>query len=438
MSARREDPLRCWEAAGARTADRGPARLPVFGADPVPDGAPDPAADPAGSGPPPPSPDHAGAPRLYGPAADRDVAALHARLRALGPVAPVLLEGDVPAWFVSGIRELRQVMGRSAWFSRDHRRWNLRDRIGPDHPVLARALWAPPVLLGEDGADRADAIGDALAAVEGIDLRDLSRRVAGRRVDGFAAAGSADLVADYARHVPARVLARLCGAREVPPGELLTAAGTGPGAAAARGRLHGRLTELVRDRRRLPRSDDPSSLLAARRAAPEEVAQDLLLVLVFGQAAVADWIAVTLRLALADDGPARSLAAGRTTVPQALEEALWRDTPARNAVGRWAVQDCDLGGRRIRRGDLLVLGLAAGAGARPAGRERPRVFFGHGERGCPHPVPRVAAAIAAAAVEVVLERLPDLHAVPPLPERRSSPWAGGPDRLPVAFTPRPS
>ncbi|MFL1380000.1 cytochrome P450 family protein [Nocardiopsis protaetiae] len=403
--------------------------------------APAPAAVPASGGPPPPSPDHADAPRMYGSGARRDVPGLYARLRALGPVAPVLLEGDVPAWFVSGVRELRQVMGRPEWFSRDHRRWNLWDRVGPGHPVLEHVLWSPPVLFGEDGGARADAIGDALAAVDGTDLRDLALRVSRERIGAFAAAGGADLVTDYARHVPARVFARLCGLEDdpPPPADLFAAAGTGPGAVPARRRLHGRLTELVVDRRRLPRADPPSRLAAARpRAHPAEPALDLLLMLVYGQAATADWIATTLRLALAGDGPAAALAAGRTTVPEFLREALWRDTPARNAVGRWAVQDCDLGGRRIRRGDLLVLGLAAaGTDAPRAARERPGIFFGHGERRCPHPAPRVAAAIAAAAVETALEDLPDLRAVPPAPDRRPSPWAGGPDRLPVAFTPRP-
>ncbi|MGQ4269968.1 cytochrome P450 [Nocardiopsis changdeensis] len=396
--------------------------------------------DPASSGPPPPSPDHADAPRLYGDGAHSDVPGLYARLRALGPVAPVLLERDVPAWFVSGVRELRQVMGRPEWFSRDHRRWNLWDRVGADHPVLEHVLCAP-VPFGEDGGERADAVGDALAAVDGTDLRDLAVRVCLERIDAFAAAGSADLVADYARHVPARVFARLCAPGDDPSpfADLVAAADTGPGAAPARRRLHARLTELLLDRRRLPRAD-PLSLLAARRtpADPGEPALDLLLALVHGQATTGDWIAGALRLALAGDGPAAALAAGRTTVPGFLEETLWRDTPARNTAGRWAVQDCDLGGRRIRRGDLLVLGLAAaGRDAPRTARERPRVFFGHGERGCPHPAPGVAAAIAAAAVETALEHLPDLRAVPSGPDRGPSPWAGGPDRLLVAFTPRP-
>ena len=394
---------------------------------------------PAGGGTPLP-PDHAGAPRLYGVEADRDVSVLYARLRAWGPVAPVLLEGDVPAWFVSGVRELQQVMGRSEWFSRDHRCWNLWGRIDRDHPALEH-MTGTVARFGENRGDRADAIGDILAAVPAIDLRDLVLSVSRERIAVFASAGSADLVADYARHVPARVLARLCDSvNDIPlAADLFIAADTGPGAAPARRRLHARLTGLVLDRRRLPGAD-PLSRIAGRwgREDPAETAQDLQVALVHGQKATADWISGTLYRALAGDKSAEALAAGRITVPGFVEETLWRDTPARNTVGRWAVQDCDLGGRRIRRGDLLVLGLAAaGRVAPPPTGQRPRIFFGHGERGCPYPAPGIAATITAVAVETVLENLPDLRPAPPGPCRRASLWADGPESLPVDFTPFP-
>ncbi|MFG2088397.1 MULTISPECIES: hypothetical protein [unclassified Spirillospora] len=68
---------------------------------------------------------------------------------------------------------------------------------------------------------------------------------------------------------------------------------------------------------------------------------------------------------------------------------LWEDTPTQNFIGRWAVHACRLGGRDIRSGDLLVMGLAAAntdPQVRPADRgdigNRAHLSFGHGEHGC--------------------------------------------------------
>ncbi|MET9872202.1 cytochrome P450, partial [Streptomyces sp. NPDC006386] len=49
--------------------------------------------------------------RLYGPEAATDPASIYERLRKEhGSVAPVLLEGDVPAWLVLGYRDNRRVL----------------------------------------------------------------------------------------------------------------------------------------------------------------------------------------------------------------------------------------------------------------------------------------------------------------------------------------
>jgi cytochrome P450 len=110
-----------------------------------------------------------------------------------------------------------------------------------------------------------------------------------------------------------------------------------------------------------------------------------------------------------------ALQGGRSSADQALNEVLWKDTPTQNFIGRWAVQDCELGGHRIRRGDLLALGLAA-ANVDPqvhprsfadSGANRAHMSFGHGEHGCPFPAPELAEVIAKAAVEVLLDRIPD-------------------------------
>ncbi len=135
------------------------------------------------------------------------------------------------------------------------------------------------------------------------------------------------------------------------------------------------------------------------------------------QAPTGNWIGNALRLMLVDDQFSVTLQGGRSSAGEALNEVLWKNTPTQNFVGRWAVQACEVGGRRIRKGDLLVLGLAA-ANTDPrvqpecpsdSSANRAHMSFGHGEHGCPFPAPELAETIARTAIEVLLDRLPDIE-----------------------------
>ncbi|WP_019610352.1 cytochrome P450 [Nocardiopsis sp. CNS-639] len=412
------------------------------------------AAAPASSGPPPPSPDHAGAARLYGPHVARDPAGLYEELRGrYGPVAPVLLDGDVPAWFVMGYRELHHVTSRPEWFARDCRRWNQWDRVGRDWPLMPYVMWTPSVMFAE-GAEhqrRAGAIGDALDAVDRADLGTLCQRAADTLVDAFRAEGEADLVSQYAHRIPAMVVARLYGLPEAEVPALVRDAvlslDVTADAGGAHRRLHARLDALVADRRAAPRDDVPSRLLLHPAGLSDaEAVIDLLVVLAAAQAPTGNWIGNTLLLMLTDDQFSLTLQGGRGSAGEALNEVLWKDTPTQNFIGRWAVQACELGGRGIRRGDMLVLGLSA-ANADPRlhaglsdvhGGNRAQMSFGHGEHGCPFPAPEIAETIARTAVESLLDRLPDVRlAVPPdRLEWRPSLWMRGLFELPARFTPQ--
>ncbi|WP_159942683.1 MULTISPECIES: cytochrome P450 [unclassified Nocardiopsis] len=410
-------------------------------------------AAPPSSGPPSPSSDHAEAVRFYGPDIARDPAGLYEDLRRrFGPVAPILLDGDVPAWFVLGYRELHHVTSRPEWFARDCRRWNQWDEIGEDWPLMPYVMWTPSVMFAE-GAEhqrRAGAIGDALDAIDRVDFRDLCQQVADGLIDTFSAEGEADLVGQYAHRIPAGVIARLYGLpeREVPAmvADVLLSLDVTADAGGAHQRVYGRLEDLVADRRRAPRADLPSRLLLHPAGLTDaEVVIDLLVILAAAQAPTGNWIGNTLRLMLVDDQFSVVLQGGRSSSGEALNEVLWKDTPTQNFIGRWAVQACELGGRHIRRGDLLVLGLSA-ANADPRlhagvfdiyGSNRAQMSFGHGEHGCPFPAPETAGIIARTAVESLLDRLPDVRlAVPPDRLRwRPSVWMRGLFDLPVRFTP---
>lgn len=390
--------------------------------------------------------------QLYGPGFQREPGPLYARIRREhGPVAPVLLDGDVPAWFVTGYRQVHQVANDPQLFARDTRRWNRWDRVPQDWPLLPYVAHNPSVMFTE-GAEherRAGAIGDALGAFDQFELAKHCENVADSLIDSFAGKGDADLMTEYALRMPLTVLAKVYGMpRDRTPAlvrDIMLSLDAGPGALQAYARVQRAMTELLDDKRREPGPDVPSTLLAHPAGlVDDEIVLDLLVVASAAQQPTANWIGNTIRLMLTDERFAVTLVGRRESVGQALNEVLWHDTPTQNFIGRFATRDTYLGGRRIRAGDLLVLGLAA-ANADPdvrlaapdSGGNHAHLSFGHGEHGCPYPAPEIAETIARTAVEVLLDRLPDL-ALAVAPESlqwQPSVWMRGLTSLPVAFSP---
>ncbi len=401
-------------------------------------------------------PTHRDAVRFYGPAIATDPDELYRSMRRHhGPVVPILLDGDVPAWFVTGYREVHQITSNPDLFARDSRRWREWSRIPDDWPLMPYVGWTPSVMFAE-GAEhqrRAGAIGDALDGIDRSELTSLCARAADQLIDEFAGDGTADLVAQFATQVPAHVVGALYGlpAADIPVlvADIAESLDVGETAVQAHQRIHARMQRLVKDKRNQPGHDVPSRLLGhAAHLTDDEVVIDLLVVMAAAQAPTGNWIGNALRLMLVDDQFSLELQGGRSSVSQALNEVLWKQTPTQNFIGRWAAHDCDLAGQRIHRGDLLVLGLAAanadphvqpGDGAHSAddADNRAHLSFGHGEHGCPFPAPELAEIIAKTAVEVLLDRLPDVDLAVPADqlEWRPSVWMRGLFSLPVGFTP---
>ncbi|GDY32721.1 cytochrome P450 [Gandjariella thermophila] len=390
---------------------------------------------------------------LYGPRFSQRPGDLYRELRQrYGPVAPVVLEGGVPAWLVLGYREVYHVASNPQQFARDSRRWNAWSEIPDDWPLMPYVGYRPTVLFteGEEHRRRAGAISDALAAVDQFELTAICERTCDELIDGFAGRGAADLITEYAHRIPVRVVVRLFGMPDADLPALIhdiaVSLDEGEEAVAAHQRTVARMRQLVAGKRQQPGPDVPSRMLAhAAGLSDEEVALDLLMVLASAQQPVANWIGNTLRLMLTDDRFAITLAGGRRSVSEALNEVLWEDTPTQNFIGRWAVRDTRLGGRHIRAGDLLVLGLAA-ANADPSVRpdsspgtsgNHAHMSFGHGEHSCPHPAPELAEVIARSAIGVLLDRLPDAALAVGADELRWRPsvWMRGLFSLPVRFTP---
>lgn len=369
-----------------------------------------------------------------------------------GPVAPILLEGGLRAWLVLGYREVHYVTSNSDLFARDSRRWNQRDLLPADSPLQTIVGWVPSIVFTE-GAEhqrRAGAIQEALAGVDQFDLRTRVERLADGLIDSFAGAGAADLIASYAVPIPLLTCAAMFGFTESQTSALLDNVATivngSPDAVAAYEAMARRTREILEDRQRAARADVPTRLVThPANLDLEEMVADLIALTGIGASPTANWIGNTLALMLTDDRFAVTLAGNRRSVGQALSEVLWEDPPFANYANRWAARGTQLGGQHIRAGDMLVLSYAAAntdpalwpdAHAGPGGNNA-HMAFSHGEHRCPYAAQEIAEVIAQTAIEVLLDRLPDVALAVEPAELSWLPslWVRGLTALPVTFSP---
>lgn len=394
---------------------------------------------------------------LSGPRFQSDPVQLYRDMRRdHGAVAPVALDGDVPAWLVLGYRELHQVTGDPVLFSRDSDLWNQWDRIPDDWPLLPMIGRKQPSILytvGERHSVRAMIISNALEGVDPFSLKRYAEEFADELIDRFCTKGTVDIIAEYAKLLPALVLARIYGFSDEEAYPLVGAINDmidgRERALAGQQHLGTSMFQLLADKHAEPGDDVATRMIADPGGfTDEEVAQDLMVMMAAGHQPTADWMGNSLRLMLTDDRFAASLSGGRHSVAEAMNEVLWEDTPTQNVAGRWAARDTHLGGRHIRAGDLLLLGIAAANGdpqvrthaSALTGGNNAFLSFGHGEHRCPFPAQETAEVIARTGIEVLLDRLPDVDLAVPAEQltRRPSPWLRGLTDLPVLFTPTPA
>uniref|UniRef100_UPI00278C19DA cytochrome P450 n=1 Tax=Streptomyces venezuelae TaxID=54571 RepID=UPI00278C19DA len=417
-------------------------------------------AEKAGAVPPPGCPAHAskgpgGATRLYGPAAETDPMGLYEALRAEhGPVAPVLLDGDVRAWLVLGYLENRDVASRPTQYSRDPRVWHgwRSGEIDPaTSPLVPMIGWRPDCVCA-DGEEHQRLRGAVTAGLSQFDHRGVRRhitRFAHQLIDTFCEDGEVELVGQFTEHLPMLTLTHLLGmSDEAGPGlvhaarDLFKATET---SLASNAYVIECLEQLVVAKRSRPGQDIASALMAHPAGlTDEEVLHHLRLILLAGYETTANLMSNVLRMVVTDPRFRGSLAGGQMTLPEAVEQVLWDEPPLMVCPGRWANGDTTLGGQQIKAGDMLLLGLAAGNvdqairpdASTPVHHNRAHLSFSAGTHECPgQDIGRI---IADAGIDILLTRLPDIALA--VPEEglswRSSTWARHLTALPVHFAPR--
>ncbi|MGW7703238.1 cytochrome P450, partial [Kitasatospora sp. NPDC054768] len=423
-----------------------------------------PAGPASPAAPPPGCPAHAGGGisptgpgglrRLYGPEAESDPAGLYEKLRAeYGEVAPVLLHGDHRAWLVLGHGANIAAMRTPSLFSRDSRLWSAfrNNEVPSDSPLLPVVAWQP-ICVFADGDEHRRLRGALLDGLNGFDRRGIRRHV--RRfttdlVQVVGPTGRAELISQFAEHLPMLVMTKLLGMPDEYGPQLVTAArdlmkGTETAIASNEYVVAG-LRRTIAIKRESPGDDLTSRLLAHPAGLTEdEVMEHLRVVLLAANETTVNLIADSLKMVLTDPRFRAHLSGGQMTLGEALDQVLWDSPPMSLVAGRWATADTELGGQQIGAGDLLLLGLAAGNVdpvvrpdlAAPLYGNRSHLSFGAGPHECPGQ--DIGRHVAEAGIDILLTLLPDVRlAVPEEELTWSSAWISRHlTDLPVEFTAR--
>jgi cytochrome P450 len=395
---------------------------------------------------------------LVDPAVLADPHPVLAELRESGPVHRLDGSTGVPVWMVTRYDDVLAALSDPRLSNDPHHASALTEVLRGD--FLSRSM------IGTDPPEHTRLrrlVSKAFTARRVEGLRPRVQEITDALLDRITPRGSADLVAEFGLPLPITVIGELLGVPETDrdrfrewTDEMLDRP-FDPGSdrafvTAARERMHGYLADLVAAKRARPADDLLTDLVEATDEGERLDTQELLamtfLLLIAGYVTTVSLIGNGTLALLRHPEQLDRLRADLSLVPQAVEELLRFDGPVNPGLTRFALEDLEIGGVRIPRGEMVLLAIAA-ADRDPRRYPDPdrldvgavdpgHLAFGHGMHYClGAPLARLEGQIAFTAM---LTRLPGLALAAREDELR---WTGGGvlrslRELPVTFDPTPA
>ncbi|MCX4798804.1 cytochrome P450 [Streptomyces sp. NBC_01242] len=359
-----------------------------------------------------------------------------AKLRELGPVVRVQLPGDVMAWSVTDHALLNEMIADPR-FSKDWRNWNaiIRGEISDGWPLIGMVKVTNMVTSdGQEHRRLRKLVTQTFTPRRVQELRPRIQQIVDDLLDDLpshaAADGSVDLRRHFAHPVPMQVICDLFG---VPADErprlqelmdnIFRSDLLPEDVSASQIEQYELLARVVESRRREPGSDLTSALIAARAADPdalseEELVGTLLLMLSAGQETTLSLITNAVRALLTHPDQREIAVRGDAdTWANVVEETLRWDAPIGNFPFRYPLEDVEIAGVRIPKGEAIMAPFSAvGRDTAQHGedadrfditrKQRKHLAFSNGPHFClGAPLARLEAALA---LPAVFERYPDL------------------------------
>ncbi len=293
-----------------------------------------------------------------------------------------------------------------------------------------------------------------------VDQEPHHREIVKNILDGVTGRGACDFVVDVAAELPLRVIAELLGVPQSACHDIFDwsnrmignqdpeyVVGLEESARAAQ-EMFFFANGLAQDRLATPRDDLMSALLhgeiEGQRLSPLEFDSFFLLLAVAGNETTRNLIAHGLLLLLEHPEALERLRTDRSLLPPAIEEMLRFRSPVMY-MRRDALDDCELEGRRIRKGDKLLM-FYPSANRDEAVFERPDEFiidrkhnhhlaFGVGEHFCIGT--HLARLETRVMFDAVLDRMHDIELTGPISYLRSN-LIDGVKHIPIKYSGRPA
>lgn len=321
---------------------------------------------------------------LASPAMNADPYAEYARIRELGPLVDAEMPGMGSVRLVTRYEDVKAVLSDTRFVVNpanvpggeveDRTAQALRARNFPpeyDHYLTAS-------ILDADGADHTrlrKLVSRAFTVRRIADLRPRVEELTEQlldQVEAFAGDGEVDLLADFAYPLPITVICELVGIPEAdrPQWRVWSStlsSPTGEGIGECMRDLVAYCEDLIERRRAEPAGDLVSALVEAEgneQLSPTELITFILALVFAGHETTANLIANGTVALLTHPDQFALLREKPELAPRATQELLRYCSPILGTKIRYAIEDVDLAGELIRKGDA-VMAVPAGANHDP-------------------------------------------------------------------------
>jgi cytochrome P450 len=354
-----------------------------------------------------------------------DVHADNRKLRELGPLVPVEVDG-VRAWAATRHATLAAVLAHPD-LSRDVRHWDPEGRAAVSMATAVGKITSDTSMLNSEGEAHRRLRTPLIKAFTARRVQELRPRVTEMAADvvGALAAlppGPVDLRQHFAYPLPRDVISELMGIPENMRDQLheltdvAARVGDGPDDVSGhRAALYELLDEVIEVRRGTPGEDLITDLIEVReqdgeRLSRSELLDTIELLFIAGHVTTVNLLTNAARAMLKRPDQLALVLSGERPWSAVVEETLRWDSPVAHFPMRYAVRDLEIDGVRLRKGEAVVACFAS-AGRDPdqygeradrfdvAAPQPGHLSFGHGTHFClGAPLARLEGEVALAAL----------------------------------------